>query len=183
MVYKGKNIVHTEQHIETIDYFKIPEDTLKTILKRAIDKMLSDVLYCNNSETYLIYSKEFNQGVLVEFTSDLDKYISLKLILPPGKYLKSINGMDSLYDDNSLPGSEDVKTYLVNLFFSDDTFEIYPKTKIHRPKTIIVDEDSGGINDEGSYFDVEIVEKYGMKFITVDGKIYEIVDIEVLEVE
>ena len=183
MVYKGRKVIYDKQHKETINHFKISKDILETIFKRAIDKIFLDESCCDDSEACLIYSKEFDQGILVKFTSESDKYLLVKLILPPGRYLNSKIKTDCLYEEDFVFGSESVKNYLANLFFGDDIAEIYPKTEKYKPKTVVVDGDLDDIDDEDPYFDIEIVKKYAMEFIIMGGKIYDVVDIGILEVK
>ena len=85
LFYKNIRVIDTNHYIEQFikrnDF--ISTDDIDKILKRAINKLSG---YANHNSAYLIYSKEFNQGIILKYKKgNKHNIIDLITFLPNGK--------------------------------------------------------------------------------------------------
>jgi len=163
MVYKGIKVIDTKHSIErTLQ--RVPhlsKDDFEIIFKRAIDRIMLDYNYFVSASHYLIYSKEYQQGIIVNFREDKydndgKKHLIVITVLPPRKQVAKPGTHKMIvesFENSIILESDEVREYLYDL-----------------------------LNEDISNIEYDEISKNELTFIIVDGKIHDL-NVDIIEVD
>lgn len=174
--YRGRYVIDTKHATERkIQRNQITQQEVETLYKRMIDDMLKkNESYQNTDGHYLFFSKSLNQGIVIHYRHDgkkkerKERDFIIITFLPRG---------------NSYPQQNTKKVVLENYenndYFSEE-FVNYINDIISEKNTILQEQIEEKYN---GMYDVEISEDEKIKFYFVEGKLWDLVDYELIEIE